>query len=78
MTDAQSQSINKAQEILGEHFEAFVICYQHGDEKEDNCEISGHVHFGGFNSAVGMLEVTKQKIVQISVQKYIDSKEGEE
>jgi hypothetical protein len=55
MNAAQSDALNRAQEILAEHFEAHVLIYQHSDPQDENTEIVGGSHSGGHSLAIGMI-----------------------
>lgn len=53
MTAAQKEALDKAHEMLGEHFDAHVIILKH--ETDDGCDDANISHGGGFYTALGLL-----------------------
>lgn len=53
MTNAQTEALNKAHDMLGEHFDCHVIILKH--EADDGNEDANISHGGGFYTALGLL-----------------------
>lgn len=55
MTESQKIVSKKAFELLGEHFESFVLVVQFSEEDDDLNQQASVMHEGGYFNALGLM-----------------------
>lgn len=75
MTEAQEQAINKASQILTEHFDAHILAVtatEDGVMESENIDSSDFSYKGGYHRCLGLLEDMKHRMVRRSIEENED------
>lgn len=75
LTDAQRHAIEQAFEILGEHFESFVLAAEYQD---DNELTDIHISYSGFFAALGLVTLAQHRMKQMEVNEEEDAPDPED
>ena len=67
MTEAQKECLDKVENLLGEHFDSYVVCVDNADINDAGDHYTGGIWHGGHAMAAGLCELQKARIVHDSL-----------